>query len=350
MMRSTIFVALSAVALTAVAQADTIHFNSGRKSQGGVTVLDEKLDVVEYRIKGVNQKQTIPSSEVAKVDYEDPGNDYKSAQDALDAAGSKDDYKSAAEQFLAVYTDLKNKGGLQALALMNAADALERAGERKKALETYDKLATDLPQSRYAALAILEKGRGLAFSSDAKGARAAFLKLKEMGERWSLMADLQVQILDEAANPTAALETYKKISTQAGKYPDVANLAKLQIGRGMFAAKQYAEAEANFRSILDNRAASTRDIQAGAWNGLGASLAAKDKATADDLRKSLFAHLRVITQFDDIIDEQPEALYRAGKTFLKVPSTDAAARSKQLLGRCQKEFAGTQWAKLASQG
>lgn len=342
---------VSVWAFAPIAAADTINFLGNRKPQLGVTVLDEKLDVVEFKLPKVTQKQTVPSSEVADVVYDEPPTDYKDALESLEGAASKEDYKSVSEQFLALAPDLKSKPGLQAQALMNAAYAAERAGDRKKVGEIYDKIANEMSQSRYAPIAAFEKGRDLAIAGDAKGARAAFTKVKEMGERWSFMADLQLQILDEAANPTAALDVYKKIITQTGsKYPDVANLARLQVGRAMIAAKQYLEAETNFRSILDNRTASSRDIQAGAWNGLGAALASKEKATADDLKKALFAHLRVITQFDDVLDEQPEALYRAGKAFQKVQTTDSATRSKQLLTRCQKEFAGTEWAKKAAQG
>lgn len=348
-MRRAFPVALSFLAVATAAHADTINFLGNRKPQAGVTVLDEKLDVVEFRLPKVNQKQTVPSNEVASVVYEDPGSDFQSAQEALDDAASKDDFKSASQQFLALYSDL-TKPGLKAQALLNAAIGAERGGDRAKTVEIYDKLATEMAQSRYAPIAIFEKGRDLAIAGDAKGARAAFTKLKDLGERWALMGDLQIQILDEAANPTAALDAYKKIITSAAKYPDVANLARLQVGRAMIAAKQFGEAEANFRSILDNRSSSTRDIQAGAWNGLGAALASKDKASADDVKKALFAHLRVITQFDDVLDEQPEALYRAGKCFQRVPTTDSATRAKQLLTRCQKEFAGTEWAKRAAQG
>lgn len=349
-MRRAFPVALSLLAAVPTAQADTITFLGNRKPQGGVTVLDEKLDVVEFKLPKVAQKQTVSSNEVASVIYEDPGSDFKSAVEALDEAASKDDFKSVSQQFLALYSEVKLPG-LKAQALMNAAYAAERAGDRAKVGEIYDKIATELAQSRYAPIAFFEKGRDLAAAGDAKGARAAFTKLKEMGDRWSMMGDLHLQMLDEAANPTAALDAYKKIITQAGsKYPDVANLARLQVGRAMIAAKQFGEAESNFRSILDNRGSSSRDIQAGAWNGLGAALSSKDKATPDDLKKALFAHLRVITQFDDVLDEQPEALYRAGKCFQRVPTTDSATRAKQLLSRCQKEFAGTEWAKRAAQG
>src|SRR5262245_60707599 len=84
------------------ARADTIEFLGTRKPQANVTVMDEKLDVVEYTIKNVAQRQTVNAADVADVVYDDPGADFVAAVEALDSAGGKDDYQSAGEMFRSV--------------------------------------------------------------------------------------------------------------------------------------------------------------------------------------------------------------------------------------------------------
>jgi tetratricopeptide (TPR) repeat protein len=348
-MRLALCLPFALLAASAPAHADTITFLVDRKPQVNVSVIDERLDVIEYRLEKVNQKQTVKSDEVAEVVYEGLSEEYLALLDDFKVAFAKEDYKSVAQQLVDNALSERRKG-LAAQGLLKAADAYQFAGEIKAAVETLDRLVKDQPQSRYAPIATLEKGRLLAASGDAANARASFLKLREFGERWQIASDLQIQIAEEAKDPAAALEAYRGIVTKAASFPSIANEAKLRIGRVMIANKKHSDAIAAFQGILDARQASSRRIQAGAWNGFGAALAAKPDARPEDLKQALYAHLRVITQFDDVPDEQPEALYRAGKMFQRVEAQDAAMRARQLFSRCQKDYPGSEWAKLAAQG
>jgi len=192
-------------------------------------------------------------------------------------------------------------------------------------------------------------------SGDTAKARQEFTKLRadaaKLGARWGHEGELQLQMLDEGKDPAAALATYQRLAKETeANFPTVANQAKLRIGRVMIASKKYAEAEAYFRRILDQRVASTGDVIAGAWNGLGTSLRNKPGATEADQKEALFAHLRVVVSFEDVEQEQPEALYGAGKGFQVVPAEDAANRSRQMLGRVINEYPSSDWATKAKQG
>ena len=333
--------------------ADTIRFNSGRKAVGKVTVVDETLEKVDYRSRALRQTQSFAADIVAEVVYTDPPEEYLLAMDNLDLLAFED----AAKYFKLAATDANKRKGLVAKCLYEAGEALRRAGNTAEAVATFDDLMTSQENSRYVPYASLQRGIALSQSGDSRRAQAAFEKLKGdsrskgFGERWGFEADLQLLILTEKENPAAALEAYQRlVSTTKGKHDSVANQAQLRIGRVYVATGQFDEAKAFFQTILDNRAASTREIVAGAYNGLGAALRKKKGASDADIRKALYNYLRVIVSYGDVLDEQAEALFSAGKCFQRVPGEESLTRSKTLLYRCINEHPDSKWAQEAQKG
>lgn len=349
-MRRTVSALLLLLA-AAVARADTIRFVDGRKPLTEVEVLDETLEGVRYRIKNVRQIQTLPAEKVLAVEYAKVPEDYEIAQDNMDAGA----FQAAAELFLAAAQDASRKKGLAAKCYLLAGDAYLKAGLYEDAMRVFDDLVAKFPESRYAPEARLKKGIALVKSGQAQRARQVFSALEreagKVGARWALEAKLQLLRLDEAKDPKAALEAYEGLLKEAGsKYPTVAHAARLRIGRVLTALGRYDEAIAAFREILAKRSDLPREIVAGAFNGLGTALRSKPNATPEELKEALYAHLRVFVSYPDVVDEQPEALYGAGKCFQKVPVQDAEARAQWALGKVVREYPNSVWAKKARQG
>lgn len=354
-MRNTRIVLTLGLTLTALhgAEADTIKFMDGRKATAKVQVTNETLEKVEYKRRGIRQTQSYDSNLVSEVTYTDPPEEFLIGEENLGLLAFED----AAKFFRLAAADAGSRKGLQAKCLYMAGEALRRGGQQKEAIELFDDLMAAQPDSRYVPHCLLMRGVALAESGDVTRAEAAFKKLsteadsKGYGERWKFEGDLQLLVLNEIKDPAGTLESYQRLASQTdGKHPSVANQAKLRIGRVYIATKQYDQAEQYFRNIIDNRAASAREIVAGAYNGLGSALRNKPNASEDDYRTALYNHLRVIVSYSDIFDEQAEALYSAGKCFQRVPGKDSLARAKMMLHRCINEYPNSDWAQEAQKG
>lgn len=331
-------------------RADTIHFVNARRPLTDVTVLDEKLDVVEYRLNGIQQKQSVDSSEVASIGYDEPPSNVRQALAALDSAATREDVLQAAQQLLGVVPSVK-KRALSAQLTMTVAEALTRGGDLDQALAQFERIASETPATRYAPLALSAKGRWLAFRGDAEAARAAFTKLTEYGGPYVIESQVQRAILDESTQAAASLALYERVATEyESKRPELAQLARVRRGRVETALGKRDAALATFRALVAERAALPPALQAAMWNGYGAALTAGGSVASEDQQEALYAHLRVVTMFESIVAEQPEALYRAGKCFLVVTSDDSATRAQHLFKRCQREYPQNEWGKRAAQG
>lgn len=358
---------LAIVALFAGAlPADEIRFRDGRKPTADVTVKDETLKQIEYTRQGLNQPQTLDSQLVKEIEYKNPPDDYKAAVKSL----ADGDFDTAGKLYLAAAADAERRPGLAAKCHYLAAEAFRQGGQDQDAIAAYDALIAKFANSRYLPLAEIGKGIVLMHGTDGKRAEAHFTRLKAeaaskgYGERAALEADLRLLMLGEQANPAGVIEAYKKLATQTeATHPEIANLAKLRMGKALIGAQKFDEAKAYFQGILDQRAASPQEIVAGAYNGLGAAIYysalakypnAADKqqaaALAADLKLALYNFLRVIVSYDQVSEEQPEAMYHAGKCFQHVEGTESQQRSQTLLRRVASEYPNSRWALEAKKG
>lgn len=332
------------------ADADTIHFVNSRRPLTDVTVQDEKLDVVEYRLTGIQQKQSVDSIEVASIDYDELPANVRQALGAVESAATREEVLQAAQQLQGVVPSVK-KRALSARLTMTMAEAFTRGGDLDQAITQFDRIASEAPATRYAPLALSAKGRWLAFRGDTEAARAAFTKLTEYGGPYVSESQVQRAILDEPTQAAASLALYERIATEyESKRPELAQLARVRRGRIETALGKRANALVTFRELIAERASLSPALQAALWNGYGAALTAGDSVSEGDQQEALYAHLRVVTMFESIVAEQPEALYRAGKCFLVVPSDDSATRAQHLFKRCQREYPQNEWGKRAAQG
>ncbi len=373
------------------AYCDTIRFVGARAALEGVEIVDERVDVVEYRASPASPNQSnqanpskqtkpsklavqsIPSFEVADVEYSDPGEAFFRASESVarcdgaaagasgkdaDASGfvaAAEQFVAAGEQFVGAAKSGSNRSALAARALLLAGRAFARAGEFSRAGEAWERIEKEHPRSRYAPIALLERARSLEAIGDDAGAREAYGRLSK-DERAAFVARLRLALLDAAATDTEVAVAHlahecDEVESQAGaKYPSVTRLVRL--GRGVVerrSGRPDAAVEI-FRAIVAEGDAAERDVRAAAWNGIGAALASSTEASPERVEQALLAHLRVVTQFEDVVAEQPEALYLAARCFQRSRSADRDPRAADLLARCQRVFPGSRFARLALRG
>jgi len=355
--RDLLGVVLGVLALTAArpAVADDILFNDGRPPKTNVSVINESLDVVEYKDPRIRQPQSFDSAVVAEVKYSGRHvpDEYALAFENLEEHAA---FELAAQMFESVSEQVRgDRDGLKANCLFNRAEALRRGGLLTKAVEAYDDFLQQYPKSRYSPMAQLSRARALKSGGDVARARKAFEDLKKFGDRWEMEAELNLLIL----NGASVSDLQRIAGATETKYPAVSNQAKLEIGRAMIRDGNVADARDYFQTIIDNRGASSREIAAGAYNGLGAALFAEaenksrsgDAAGSEQLfKKALMNYLRADLTYDDVLEEQPEAMFGAGSSFLKVEGQDNQQRGKAILGRLVKQFPDTEWAERARGG
>jgi TolA-binding protein len=328
------------------ASADTIKFVDGRKPVDGVTVINETTDKVDYRRKGVPQPQSYAAELVADVEYSEPPEEFLAAMDAYGVG----DAKAAAGLFIVAAGEVESKKGFAAKCKFMAGEAYRVGGMAGDAVAAYDDLIKNQPESRYVPLARLNRGLTFARKGDEKNARDAFDTLlkdaAKFGERFKHESELQLAILDESKDPAGALAKYNAIAAATEKtYPSVASQARLRIGRAMIATGDTAKAAQFFQNIVDERAASSAEIVAGAYNGLGRALYEQK-----NYKDALFCFLRVYTVFNDQAAEQPEAMYFAAKCFQQVEGPESKTRAQSLLQRVVREYPDSSWALEAKKG
>lgn len=327
------------------ATPDTIVYVDGRKPTTGVKVLDETVKEIQYRQPRIRQPQSIDAEKVAEVQYSDADN-YVLATENF-AMGA---YGQARPLFeLALKDEADGRKGFEAKCAYMMAECDRRMGNLQDAVKAFTDIQKNYANSRYVPPAVLGRGLALLVGNNDAGARKAFEELKGFGGRWAQESELQSQMLDEDKNPSAALETYKRLA--ASSDPGVANKARLRIGRVLIAQRKYGEAKTFFETVIAERSETTpREVVAGAFNGLGASIWRNPAASAADYRTALYHHLRVIVSYGDIEDEQAEALYSAGALFSVVPGDENASRSQYYLRRCVSLYGDSGWGQKAAAG
>ncbi len=360
-MRSAVVSALAAALLASpIARADEIHFVDGKPPVTGVTVTTETIEKVEYKKKGVNQAQFFAADKVKLVNYERPGDDFEAAVKAEADA----DFENAANLFKAAANDESRRLGLKARAMFEAGSCQRKAGQDAEALKTLDELIATMADSRYVPMALAEKGTTLYEAGKDDEAKRVFTQLKadsaakKYGEFWSRTAELNLLLLQEVTDLNGAFAGYQAlVAATEANYPTISSQAKLRIGRVLVKNGKFDEAKAFFQAIIDNRQTLSREVVAGAYNGLGNALIGAAVAAGGDrvasekgYQDALFTFLRVVAQYEDVPQEQPEALYFAAQCFKKVKGEDNAQRATRCLNRVVNEYPGTTWAEKAKGG
>jgi tetratricopeptide (TPR) repeat protein len=184
-------------------------------------------------------------------------------------------------------------------ALHGIARAL--AGQRKNedAVKAFNDLLSKEPDTKFLREAHLGLIGALRAKPDLVGASAAVkhaadeAKSKALGDEFSVQVDLQkAGLLEDQKKWPEAHSEYSGLLKKADKFPNLAGIARLGMGRSIMNNKEIEKAKGYFLEL--SKSATTRFLLAGAYNGLGdcAYKAAETSKKADDYREALLMYSR----------------------------------------------------------
>ena len=300
-----------------------------------VEIRQEKFASIQYRAKGTRSSDEVAGEKVIEIRYLDPDPVYASGVSRVRAGL----YKRAVESFDKVLTELEGEADWTWFyATYWRGEAKRRAGEFEGAAKDFQALV-DKDAAHFLAPQALY-GLGLAQGSlkNSSEAEEAFKKLDQgFGQRWAARAQLglgdaylAMEKLLEArrayglAASRASGDTDLRLGAQVGE-------AKCQVAR-----KEYSGALAAFDSILRSKDASP-DVLAAAWAGKGDCLRAEGETKSDNevLKAALIAYQTVVVRFAGVPESYPRALYRSAELYAKLGLENLAElQRKELRGRC----------------
>jgi tetratricopeptide (TPR) repeat protein len=340
------------VALGAPARADEIVLFKGDMI-ADVTVTNETYEGLTYKKKGIPAEQPLAAAKVKEVRYTTSKKSkfYSFGEDAL-AAG---DLPKAIEFFKTAAASAKNWE--KQYSLFQVAELLRRMNKLEDAIKAYNELLTAVPKTRffgdcYERIAMCQ--RALKKVDEAKATYEQLkgqVTLKNLGQRWELLADFRLLEIEERNDSKKALTGYQELQAKAAEFPDVANMARLRVGYVMIQQGQIDKARKFFEDIVKDRQASDTAIVAGAYNGLGSTYISKEKPSAEEYDQALFLFFRTIFHYGSELagtELRAEALYKGAVCLAARAGENNQKRATQLFKQCKDEFPTSEWGKLAA--
>jgi predicted negative regulator of RcsB-dependent stress response len=189
-------------------------------------------------------------------------------------------------------------------------------------------------------------------SGEGAKAKAALQKMKDvtasLDSSYALRADMGLARVEvRTGDARAGLTSLMGLLSKANGDPQITNLIRMEMGNAQVKLREFAQAEASFRNILDSKMVSDPDVLAGVCNGLGDCLFEQDR-----FREAADTYSRTYAWFFDRADQRAQvgwALYRGALALESQAGkeTDANQReldakySKRLLRRAAREFRDT---------
>lgn len=358
---------LSLLLLPALAAAQTASVTVRRPGSGeretfqNVRITSDGLTGVEAR-KGP-QRFTWDPDEILEVSYRGAPEAYSKGLKAFQDGN----FETAAAQMQAVLDDGRGESWVPAYANWYLARSLQRLGDLEGADSAYQNLIQVAPRSRfvpsaYQALARNAMARG---ETGAGAARRHYQSLRDLAEeadlpdRFKQMAQLGLATVTARFGSTSkGVQELRSVLQEAeGRYPDLANRARLEIGRTYIRQGNFKEAETFFKRIQDQLSQDDPDpmLVAGASNGLGDSQ--RQQGRFMEAARSYSKVYALFLDRSDLRGQVAHALYWGGYCFDQaaaskdITSADKRSklrrRAKILWWRAAREFQGTRGSQLA---
>lgn len=214
------------------------------------------------------------------------------------------DYNAAVDEFRQ-YIRITNRQDLLPDAYYNLADSYLRVNNRDQAIEAYQTLIDEFPDSERAASALADLGN-LKYDAGEYGASLDYYtQLRDKGSRYHGQAYLGMGRASLAMNNISDAQRYYETILEAS--PDNEG-ALLGFANVRFAQDRYVEARDIYREVADK---STTDIGAEAQFMLG-------RTYQEDRRfeEALAEYSRVSVLFEAYIDWVAEAKYRSAEIYI----------------------------------
>ncbi len=333
--------AIAALAVVNAATADTIHLKSG-STLDNVDVKKETYKEVVYRQRPIPNDITRDLSEVARVEYDRVPSGYNEGVEAM-KVGSFD-------EAIAALKDVNDRSPLYQYALYRIAESHRSAGRSDEAIAAYDKLMSEVSDSKFYPESLAAKAATLSVQKKTAEAKKIYQQLerdtksKGFDSSWEYEAKFRIALLEGKGR-----RDFENMARDfERKAPSIAAKARLQVGYVLAEEGSYPEAIRYFEGILASKDA-TGDARGGAWAGLAQCHIRKDQAGEADFKNATYAALRTVILYPDAREAMPRALYFAGRGFelMRTPNTPWKRRYTTLYDQVIREYGATEWADLA---
>ncbi|MBI2920459.1 MAG: tetratricopeptide repeat protein [Planctomycetes bacterium] len=242
--------------------------------------------------------------------------------------------------------------------LFNMAKCYQLDGDLKKAVESFKKLLTEYPDSKFIRDIYPAMVECAMFSNDLNGSLAvikeSLSKAKDLGMSDEFMGDMRLKearIYELQKQDGPAQGVYNGLTSH--KTQRIAFAAQVGLGRCLFRAKDIEKAKSTFQRVVDACDNTQPMILSGAYNGLGDYYYQTSKDDPKVVKEALLCYLRSVTLYlpgaNDLTDNQEYALCYAANCFRRLSDleTDEAKKDKlmnehfRLAGRLKDNFKGS---------
>lgn len=342
-------------------------FDAAEYAESTWTVVDERLDFIYYKLRGVNQTQKLPSKDVAQV-LHDPSANPQLARAA--EAERQGDYAQARAQWESLAET--NAPWAKAMGAYRAAATYWMEGRPAEAAAALEAFQKDHPKSLYVPQAIQMSARALQAQGKIEDARKAFASIKSLpgvsdaskfeADYWTTWIDEKIALSKgDQDGLKKARDAYKLLRGALTGKSDLesvllAKRCQLGVASCQIAMGDWQEAKTDLERVIG----STKDKMtlAGAHTLIGNALIRENASGHDKsvYRKALDHFLRVATLYGDAPgaeDYHAESLYQAGQMFMELrPTKEQDAEKKKRWEsyarnewrQCQRLYPGSHWA------
>ncbi|MFH1227050.1 MAG: tetratricopeptide repeat protein [Planctomycetota bacterium] len=261
--------------------SDTVKWSP----DGGKTYKEENGDILtetydEIEIKSGQGAKKIKQKDIQSVVYTKQPPQMDEALRAMQQA----DFNKALE----IYRKLLGDPGMRSIfkqhVMYNIALCLATSQKFDEAIQEYDKLLKEIPQTKYYREICVNKSKCALGKGDPKAAIEILDKAKpdvaKVDEKFAFEMDLlkaRIQIDNKLYSD--AKSTFSKVASGASKYPSVSDKANVGLGQCLVIEGDYDSAEKSFNRVIEN----SKDTiaLAGAYNGRGDCYFTKAKKSKD---------------------------------------------------------------------
>ncbi|MFA5795178.1 MAG: tetratricopeptide repeat protein [Candidatus Brocadiia bacterium] len=271
-----------AVSFGTKAYSDTVKWSP----DGGKTYKEETGDVLNETYDEIEMKSGAGTKKIKQKDVQ--STTYAKQPPQMDEAlraMQQGDYNKAMEIYRKLLSDPGMRSIFKQQIAYSIALCLQQSQKFDDAIQEYDKLLKDVPQTKYYREICINKAKCALGKGDSKAAiemlDKARLDVVKFDEKFAFEMDLlkgRIEIDDKKFS--AAKATFSKVAGGAGsKYPSAADKANVGLGQCLVIEGDYDTAEKAFVKVIEN----SKDTiaLAGAYNGRGDCYFNKAKKSKD---------------------------------------------------------------------
>ncbi len=341
---------------TAPLLADEIHHNKGKKASR--FFMDVEISRITYstvyfkymdsgmRKAGAQEEKL---SNIKEIVFTYKPSSYMRAEED-ERRGM---YKQAIKYYEKALKERKAAAWVPQYCYYNIAQCYLRMGKRAEAMKSFQALLKKESDSRfygetYTAMARIHVSLGdTAAAMSALDTLIATAGRTELSDEWGYQAKLEkAGFLENQSKTGPALRLYQGVASDSGSsYPGISRMAKLGEARCLQKEGKAAQSRTILKQVLQSAGSEEMEILAGAYNGIGGYHVSKG-----EWKDALLAYLRVVTLYEGVQSQMPEALFNSAKCFHVLSDQQGnpewRKRAVSLYGRLKAQYGGSPYARM----